>query len=161
MSKIGIGQDSHKFSRTVKPLILGGIEISKKGGLDADSDGDVILHSLCNALSSAIGGNSIGTWSDKMCLKQGIKNSKEYVNVVSKRVGTLKYNIVNISISVEAKKPKLTVSNIEKIKKGLSNLLKININCVGITFTSGEELSEFGKGKGISVICAVLLNKNA
>ena len=161
MFKIGIGQDSHKFSRTIKPLILGGVEISKKGGFDADSDGDVILHSLCNALSSAIGGNSIGTWSDKMCLKQGIKDSKEYVKVVSKRVGALKYNIGNISISVEAKKPKLTVSDIEKIKKSLSNLLKININCVGITFTSGEELSEFGKGKGISVICAVLLNKNA
>ena len=44
MSKIGIGQDSHKFSRTIKPLILGGIEISKKGGLDADSDGDVICY---------------------------------------------------------------------------------------------------------------------
>lgn len=160
MFRIGIGQDSHKFSNNKKPLILGGVKLSETGGFKANSDGDVILHSLCNALSSSIGGDSISTWSEEMCLKQNIIDSKEYVKVVFKRVTALKYNIVNVSISIEAKKPRFSMKNINKIKKTLSDILEIPIDCVGITFTSGEKLSEFGKGKGIQVFCAVLLNKN-
>ena len=86
MIRIGIGQDSHRFDEnSSKPLILGGIKISSKGGLRANSDGDVILHSLCNALSSAMGGDSLGTWADGMCLQQGIKDSKKYLEYILDR----------------------------------------------------------------------------
>ncbi len=160
MTKIGIGQDSHRFSSTKKPLILGGIKLNDVGGFEGNSDGDVILHSLCNALSSAIGGYSLGTWSDEMYTKKGIKDSKKYLNVIFKKIQSLKYNIGNVSFSIEAKKPKISIIETNKIKKFLSDLLKIQDNCIGITFTSGEDLSDFGKGLGISVFCAVLIFKN-
>src|SRR3989344_3750339 len=71
-SRIGIGQDSHKFSDNKnKKLVLGGIKIEKETGLEANSDGDVILHALFNALSTAIGMKSIGFYADGMC-KKGI-----------------------------------------------------------------------------------------
>ncbi len=78
MFRIGLGQDSHKIKPKAKSqklkikrnLILSGLEVNKDYYFVANSDGDVILHSLCNALSSAIGGHSIGTWADKMCLKK-------------------------------------------------------------------------------------------
>ena len=87
MNRIGIGQDSHKFERERnKPLILGGVKIPDEIGLLASSDGDVFLHSICNALSSAIGGDSLGTWADSMCLEKKVTDSKEYVNYIFQKV---------------------------------------------------------------------------
>jgi len=158
--RIGLGQDSHSFSKSKKPLILGGIKLNKIGGFEANSDGDVILHSLCNALSSAIGGNSIGTWSDDMLYTKKIKDSKKYVKVVLKSVHGNKYVISNLSISIEAKKPRFSLPQLNKIKFSVADILKIDVKQVGITISSGDGMTEFGKGKGIMVFCAVLLIKN-
>ncbi|OGD62289.1 2-C-methyl-D-erythritol 2,4-cyclodiphosphate synthase [Candidatus Beckwithbacteria bacterium RBG_13_42_9] len=152
--RIGLGQDSHIFSSLPKPLFLGGVKIGSSGGLEANSDGDVILHALANAVSSAIGGDSLGTWADDLCQK-GIKESKIYVLEVVKKMVQLHWHIVNISISVEALKPRLSLAEIAQIKKSLAELLNLEINQIGITFTSGE--GSFGKGEGIQVLAAVLL----
>ena len=158
MMRVGLGQDSHQFDENnSKPLILGGVKISADSGLKANSDGDVILHSLCNALSSAIGGDSLGTWADSMCLKKDIKDSKKYVKYIFEKVKDLKYSVENISISVEAKKPRLSLKMIKKIKKQIAKLLEIKIEQVGITFTSGESLTAFGCGDGIQVLTIVNL----
>lgn len=159
MFRIGLGQDSHSFSSEKKPLILGGFMISPTGGLEASSDGDVIIHSLCNALSSAIGGNSLGTWADKMCLEQGIKDSKQFLTIILEIIKDKQYSIENISLSVEAKKPKLSLDLINSIKNNLSSLLNIPGDKIGITFTSGDGLTAFGMGKGMQVLTIVLLKK--
>lgn len=160
MYKVGIGQDSHAFDENQKPLVLGGIVIRLSGGLKADSDGDVILHSLCNALSSAIGGDSLGTWADEMCLKQGIKDSRKYAVFILEKVKKAGYKVGNVSISVEAKKPRLSLDQIKKIKKSTAEILKINIICVGLTFTSGEDLTAFGQGKAIQAFSLVILSND-
>lgn len=160
MSRVGIGQDSHPFEKIKKkPLILGGVKISNNRGLQGNSDGDVIIHSLCNALSSAIGGDSLGTWSDDMCLKQGIKDSIKYLEYILKIIKNKNYILGNISVSVEAKKPRLDIAVINKIREKLAALLDININQVGITFTSGEGLTAFGRGEAIQVLSIVSLSK--
>ena len=159
MYRIGLGQDSHAFLRSGrKPLILGGVRVSENGGLSGNSDTDVILHSLCNALSSAIGGDSLATWSDDMCFKQGIKDSKKYVAFVFEKIKQKRFKVENVSICVEAKKPRLDLKIIQKIKKNIANLLEISIEQVGITFTSGEDLTPFGQGKGIQSLTQVLLS---
>lgn len=159
MFRIGLGQDSHCFTQDKnKPFVLGGVIIPNENGLKADSDGDVILHSICNALSSAIGGNSLGTWADEMCLEQGIKDSAKYVEYIFNVVKNKKYKVDNVSISVEAKKPRLTIEQIKSIKEKISKLLEINTDQVGITFTSGEGLTAFGRGEGIQVLSIILLS---
>src|SRR3990167_11243677 len=157
MDRVGIGKDSHKFAKK-KPLILGGVKVADEGGLDGNSDGDVILHSLCNALSSAIGGDSLSTWSDNMC-KRGIKDSQKYVDYIFKKVMGQKYKVENVSISVEAKRPYIDLEAVRKMKMVVSKLLEIRNSQVGITFTSGEGLTSFGRGLGIAAICIVLLSK--
>jgi len=160
MSRIGIGQDSHPFEKVEnKPLILGGVKISDNGGLQGNSDGDVIIHSLCNALSSAVGGNSLGTWSDDMCLKQGVKDSTKYIKYILNIIKNKNYILENISISVEAKKPYLSIDVITKIKEKLAMLLDINLDQIGITFTSGEELTAFGRSEATQVFSIVSLFK--
>ena len=156
MDRVGIGQDSHRFT-TNKPLILGGVQVAKAGGLAGDSDGDVILHSLCNALSSAMGGDSLSTWSDNMCQK-GIKDSKKYVETIFAKVKVQQYKVQNVSISMEAKKPFIELEVAGKMKKTIAGLLEIDNGQVGITFTSGEGLTPFGKGLGVQAICIVLLS---
>ena len=156
MDRVGIGQDSHRFSAN-KPLILGGVKVAKNGGMAGDSDGDVILHSLCNALSSAMGGDSLSTWSDDMC-QRGIKDSKKYVEAIFAKVKVHKYKVLNVSISMEAKKPFIELEAAAKMKKTIADLLGIGNGQVGITFTSGEGLTPFGKGLGVQAICIVLLS---
>lgn len=158
MFRVGIGQDSHQFSKAKKPLVLGGITVSKSGGMMGNSDSDVILHSLCNALSSATGGDSLGTWSDEMC-SAGITDSKKYVEIIADRVKAEGFKVGNVSIAVEAKKPYIDLKDSDRMKQVIVGILGISKKQVGITFTSGEGLTPFGKGLGIQSICQVLISK--
>ncbi len=155
-SKIGIGQDSHKFSNDKnKKLVLGGFEIKNEIGFEANSDGDVILHALFNALSTAIGEKSLGFYADKMC-KDGIANSKKYLELILSKVKERNYKISNVAMMIEGKNPKID-GHVEKIKASLSKILKIKGQNIGIAATSGEELTEFGKGKGMQCFAVVTL----
>ncbi|MBU1178454.1 2-C-methyl-D-erythritol 4-phosphate cytidylyltransferase [Patescibacteria group bacterium] len=155
--KIGLGQDSHRFAGK-KPLILGGVKIDYLRGFTASSDGDVVLHALCNALSSAVGKGSISTYADEMCLKKGIKDSQEYVKVAQGFVRKAGYQVGNVSIAIEGKEPKLE-KHFPQIKKVIASLLGVRARDVGITVTSGEGLTAFGQGKGIQVFVVVSLLK--
>jgi 2-C-methyl-D-erythritol 2,4-cyclodiphosphate synthase len=158
MIKVGIGQDSHRFSGDKdKPLILGGVEFLGELGMEGNSDGDVVVHALCNALGSAIGEGSLSTYSDEMC-KKGITDSVEYLKVALNQVNKIGYEINNISISIEAQKPKIESKSF-KIKTKLSELIGIKKDCIGITATTGESLTDFGRGEGIQVFVIVSLIK--
>lgn len=156
--KIGIGQDSHRIIKTkgqIAGLKLAGIEINPKWHFSADSDGDVIIHSLCNALSSAIGQGSLDTWAGKIN-HQGITDSSQFLSVIAEKV-IKSFRIVNISISVEGKEPKIEKYT-DQMKANLARLLKIKPDQIGITATTGQDLTSFGNGKGIQVISMVLLD---
>ncbi len=155
--RIGIGQDSHRFDKN-KNLVFGGVRFKNHFGFMGNSDGDVLIHSLCNALSSAIGGESLSTWSDDMCHKQGITDSRQYLKHIFNLVSS-GFTISNISISVEAQIPRLTPNEKQLVKKSLADILKISLNQIGITYTSGEDLTPFGKKEGVQVFSTVLLEE--
>ena len=137
--KVAIGQDSHKISYDKnKKLILGGIEFEDNFSLSANSDGDVVLHAITNAISGITCKNILGEVADKMCNKDGIKNSEEYVKEAIKY---LNEEIIHLSISIECKVPKIN-PKIQEMRKNISRILNINENCIGITATSGEGLTE-------------------
>jgi 2-C-methyl-D-erythritol 4-phosphate cytidylyltransferase/2-C-methyl-D-erythritol 2,4-cyclodiphosphate synthase len=154
---VGLGQDSHAFS-SEKGLYLGGLRFGNEYKLEANSDGDVLLHSLCNALLQAIGDRSLGAFADNLCLKKKIKDSRKYLEVVMRKVRKKGYKLNNVGLMVEGKRP-----NIDKIsprlKTNLEQLLDIPAMRIGITATSGEKLTSFGKGKGIQVFSIVSLKK--
>jgi len=152
--KVGIGQDSHKFDfeNKEKKLILGGVVFEGYPPLQGNSDADVVLHSITNAISGVTCVNILGETSDKMCLEQGITDSREYLREALKYLNGSK--IVHISISIECLVPKIT-PKIPEIRKSISELLDLPENCIGITATTGEGLTEFGKGNGIQVFSCV------
>lgn len=146
--KVGIGQDSHRidYENKEKRLILGGVEFQEDYSIVGNSDGDVVLHAITNAISGVTCQNILGKVTDDMC-KSGITDSEEYVKEALKY---LKEKIVHISMSIECKTPKIS-PKIEEMRKNIARILQIEENCVGITATTGEGLTEFGKGNGISV----------
>ena len=152
--KIGIGQDSHRLEGddTNRPLILGGVEIPSEFSLLGNSDADVVLHALCNAISGISGEIIIGPYADKMCREQGITDSALYVKEALK---TLKnYKITHVSIVIECFVPKI-VSHIGQMRSRIAEILNIKTDDVGVTATSGEGLTSFGQGKGIQAFVSV------
>lgn len=149
MVKVSIGQDSHAFEKDyTKPLILGGVKFDEEMTLRANSDGDVVLHAITNAVSGITGCNILGKIADGMCMS-GITDSAEYLKEA------LKYmpdgsTINHVSLTIEALKPKFA-QKIDAMKDNIASLLGITDADVGITATTGEGLTAFGQGLGIQV----------
>ncbi len=151
--RIGFGQDSHNFSLNKnKKLVLGGYKLNEIG-LEADSDGDVVLHALFNAISQAIGDRSLDYYAGKM-YKKGITDSKKYLKIILNKLNEKNLKINNVGIMVEASKPKLE-NYTDKIKDSLYKILKIEKENIGITYTSGDKLTSFGQGKGMQCFVVV------
>lgn len=153
--KVAIGQDSHRFdfeSKTRK-LILGGIIFEDSTPLAGNSDADVVLHSITNAISGITCKNILGKIADDMC-KSGITDSEEYLKEALKY---LNEKIVHLSISIECKTPKIS-PKIEEMRNNIARILNITPSQVGITATTGEGLTEFGKGNGISCFSIITVD---
>ncbi|NLH13996.1 MAG: 2-C-methyl-D-erythritol 2,4-cyclodiphosphate synthase [Firmicutes bacterium] len=153
--RTAIGQDSHRFESSTarKPLVLGGVIIPDHVGLRANSDGDVVLHALANAISGITGIPVLGEIADQMCLEKGITNSEEYVRRAISDLGP-NQRISHVSFSIECVTPRLS-NYLTAMRDSISRLLGIETTDVGITATSGEGLTDCGRGEGISVYCVV------
>ncbi|MFZ5988817.1 MAG: 2-C-methyl-D-erythritol 2,4-cyclodiphosphate synthase [Bacillota bacterium] len=152
--RVGIGQDSHRFDfdDKTKKLILGGVIFEGCPPLEGNSDADVVLHSITNAISGVTCVNILGKISDDLCLKKGITDSSVYLKEALKYLNGKK--IIHISISIECLTPKIT-PRIPLMRSSISRLLSIPEDSVGITATTGEGLTQFGQGKGIQVFSCV------
>jgi 2-C-methyl-D-erythritol 2,4-cyclodiphosphate synthase len=142
---------------TKKKLILAGVEIPDIEGLDGNSDADVVFHALTNAISGISCVNVLGEITDSMC-NSGITDSGEYLQYA---LNTLSDScIVHVSISIECARPKLS-PYIAQMRKSIARRVCISENSVGITATSGEGLTDFGRGLGIQVFCIVTARRVA
>ncbi len=153
-----IGQDSHRFGEPCGEtlIMLGGIGIPFDKPIDANSDGDVVLHAITNAISGFTGVNILGGEADKICLEQGIKDSTVYLK---KALEYMKEGrIIHCSVTIECLRPKL-MPHIPKMKESVGELLGIPAASVGITATTGEGLTGFGRGEGIQVFCILTFAK--
>jgi 2-C-methyl-D-erythritol 2,4-cyclodiphosphate synthase len=149
-----IGQDSHRFEPegSKKILMLGGVAIPECVGLAGNSDADVVLHAVTNAISGLHGIPVLGKIADDMCLRDGITDSQAYLE---KALEYLKnHSLLHVSVSIEAARPRLA-AHLPKIKQHLSRLLSLSPHHVVLTVTSGEELTSFGRGEGIQALVIV------
>ncbi|MFW6035479.1 MAG: 2-C-methyl-D-erythritol 2,4-cyclodiphosphate synthase [Halanaerobiales bacterium] len=159
MYKTGVGQDSHRFDfdkETNEELVLGGVVFKGETPLHGNSDADVILHAVTNAVSGVTGVNILGSISDKMCVN-GIKDSRQYLEKALEYLSH--YKIDHLSLSIECLKPKIS-PKINKIKESLALILGISKKDIGITATTGEGLTAFGRGEGIQVFAIITVAKN-
>jgi 2-C-methyl-D-erythritol 2,4-cyclodiphosphate synthase len=152
--KTGIGQDSHRISESKdKPFVLGGVTFDEPFCLEGNSDSDVILHAITNAISGVTGKPVLGPVADKLC-KAGDKDSKSYLKIALEDLGGIGYRVSHVSVSVECARPKI-LPKLDVLRASVAGLLGITVADVGITATSGEGLTDFGKGLGIQALAIV------
>jgi len=156
--RVGHGFDVHGLAEG-DTLWLGGVLIPHYKGTVAHSDGDVLIHAICDALLGALALGDIGIHFPD--------NSHEYKNIDSKillkktieLVRKNGYEIVNIDSTISAQKPKLQPF-IHEMRKIMANVLGIQIEQISIKATTTESLGFEGHEEGISANAVVLVNKS-
>lgn len=154
MIRTGMGQDSHRFltNGSTKPCVLGGLIFEDVPGLSSDSDGDVVLHAICNAITTLSGVQILGALAQDLQEKGGITDSQVYLR---KALETMhRFSIEHVALSIEAKKPRLQ-SRIEEMRSKIASLLQLSLDQVGITATTGDGLTEVGLGEGVECLCLI------
>lgn len=159
-TKTGIGQDSHRIRETRdKPFVLGGVTFDEPFHLEGNSDSDVILHAITNAISGVTGRPILGPVADALC-KTGVTDSAEYLKVALGDLGRIGYRVAHVSVSVECLRPKI-IPKMDAIRARVAALLGVTVADVGVTATTGEGLTDFGKGLGVQAFAVVTAERTA
>ncbi len=153
--RIGQGFDAHAFNDGGK-LILGGVEIDHDRGMEAHSDGDVVIHALCDALLGAMALGDIGKhFPDTDAKLKGIDSRILLRSVMDKvREGGMKLG--NADITIIAQAPKLA-PHIMAMREILASDMATAISNVSIKATTTEQMGFTGRKEGIAVMAVVLL----
>lgn len=154
--RCGFGIDTHAFGKPQDYIVLAGVKIPSASGLIAHSDGDVLVHALMDALLSAAGLKDIGHYFPDTDDKWKGASSMTMLTQVVAMLGGMGYGVQNISLSIQAEKPRLA-KYIDEMKNALATALKVGADCVGIAAGTNEGLGYVGEGKGITVSAYVLL----
>ena len=157
MFRIGYGEDIHILSEGRK-LYLGGVLINENIGCIAHSDGDVLLHSLVDAMLGALAKGDIGEYfSDKDPAFKD-KESSFFVTEILKMVNEGNYEIENVDSLIVLENIKLKPLK-EEIRKNVAKLLNIDVNQVNIKAGTNEKQDSVGQGKSIVARTVILLRK--
>lgn len=157
--RIGHGFDVHRFGGA-GPCILGGVAVPYEQGLVAHSDGDVVLHALCDALLGAVALGDIGQlYPDKDDRFLGI-DSRILLRDVYKRVVETGYSIANVDLTIMAQVPKIAPFE-GQMRANIAADLHLDLSCVSVKATTTEKLGFVGRKEGIAVEAVALLTAAA
>ncbi|MBN2481325.1 MAG: 2-C-methyl-D-erythritol 2,4-cyclodiphosphate synthase [Bacteroidales bacterium] len=156
--RIGFGYDVHQLAAGRK-LILGGVEIPSEKGPVAHSDGDVLIHAICDALLGAAGLRDIGFhFPDNESEFKGISS----MIILQKTLNLLKecqYKVGNIDTTICLQQPKIR-DYVGIIKENLASAIKTGTDNISVKATTAEHLGFVGKGKGIAAYAVVLISRD-
>ena len=156
MIKIGHGYDSHRYEDG-EYIIIGGVKISSKRAIVAHSDGDILIHALCDALLGASGRGDMGSYYDSSDKYKNI-DSTIFLREIMQIVYSDGYSIINIDATIIAEEPAITKHAI-KIKKSLAEILKIKEEQLNIKSKSNDKLGYVGRKEGIEAHVVLLIDK--
>lgn len=153
--RIGIGYDVHALIPG-NEIVLGGVKIPHTLTTRAHSDGDVLLHALCDAMLGAAAMGDIGKhFPDTEPAYKGISSLilLEKVHALLKQSG---YVVANVDITVIAEKPKISEYS-SNIVRNIANILKIETSQVSVKATTNEKIGFIGRNEGIAAIAVALI----
>jgi 2-C-methyl-D-erythritol 2,4-cyclodiphosphate synthase len=161
MIRIGHGYDIHRFEETATRsyICLGGVQIPFEKGIVAHSDGDVVIHAICDALLGALALGDIGQHFPDTDPQYKNCDSRYLLQQVLKKVQQQGYQVGNVDISVIAQAPKLA-PYLPLMREILSQDLQISINDISVKARTNEGLDAVGQKLGIAVHAVVLVIKN-
>lgn len=151
--RVGFGYDSHRFAPN-RPLVLGGIRVPFEQGLAAHSDGDVLIHALCDALLGAAALKDIGThFPDKDDAFKDI-DSKILLTKVIELLDERQWKVNNIDCTLILEQPKMK-PHIDDMTRVLAEILHVDVSQVSIKAKTNEKMGFTGQGEGIAATAIV------
>lgn len=156
-SRVGFGYDSHRLAAGLK-LRLGGVDIASDRGCVAHSDGDAVIHALCDALLGAAALGDIGThFPDNDMAFKGIDSTillRRTVELLHQKG----WQVHNADVTIVLERPKL-MDYKPLMQKCLAELLQIPVDAVSVKAKSNEGMGFTGHGEGVAVMAAVTVVK--
>lgn len=155
--KIGHGYDVHALGEGLR-LVLGGVDIPHTKGCIAHSDGDVLIHAICDALLGALALGDIGKhFPDTSVEFKGI-DSRLLLERVVALIAEQGYRIGNIDSTIAMQRPKLR-PHIDQMRANIAASVGVDVECVSVKATTTEHLGFEGEEKGVSATAVVLIYK--
>ena len=155
MVRIGHGYDTHGFVEG-RPLVLGGVDVPHDRGMLAHSDGDVVIHALCDALLGAAALGDIGAHFPDTSSDFKNIDSRNLLRRVHALLAQKSYTVVNADITIIAEEPKMA-PHIDAMRNNLATDLSVAMDAVNIKATTNEKMGFIGNGEGIAVHAVVLI----
>jgi 2-C-methyl-D-erythritol 2,4-cyclodiphosphate synthase len=156
--RIGHGYDVHRFGEG-DFIILGGVKIPYHHGFIAHSDGDVLIHSLCDALLGSVAAGDIGQHFPDTDNQYKAIDSKVLLARVNQLLHSQHFSLVNADITIVAQTPKMS-PYIHAMREQLAEVLGTSISLINIKATTTEKLGFAGREEGIAVHTVVMVYRN-
>lgn len=155
MIRIGHGFDVHAFGGD-EPLVLGGVTIAGHQGLIAHSDGDVVLHAVCDALLGALALGDIGKHFPDSDDAYAGADSRDLLRHVFQLINEHGYSLSNLDVTVIAQSPRMA-DHIDSMRENIAEDLQASVSQINVKATTTEKLGYVGRKEGISVhaVCIV------
>lgn len=154
--RIGHGFDAHRFGAQ-RALVLGGVQVAHHSGLLAHSDGDVVLHALCDALLGAAGLGDIGRhFPDTDAAYENIDSGVLLTRVMD-ALTQAGFTVVNADITIIAQVPKLA-GHMDAMRTAIAAGLRVDAGAVNVKATTTERMGWIGREEGIATHAVVLLD---
>lgn len=154
--RIGHGYDAHTFIEG-KPLVLGGVTVPHDKGLLAHSDGDAVIHALCDALLGAAALGDIGTYFPDTDTTYKNIDSRVILRQVVDIIREKGFAINNADVTILAQAPRL-ISYIPEMRKILAEVMAVPVSDINIKATTTEGMGFVGRKEGIAVYAVVTIN---
>lgn len=155
--RIGIGYDVHAFGPGSQ-LVIGGVSIEHTQGLVAHSDGDVLIHALCDALLGALALGDVGQHFPPGDSRWAGVDSRELLRAVVAMLHIRGWQVGNVDAVVICEHPKL-LPHIDQMRQRLACDMGVDIAAVGVKATTSEKLGFAGRGEGIAAKAVALVHQ--
>lgn len=153
--RVGQGIDVHPFDHD-RPLILGGLRLSDRGGLAGHSDADAVLHAIVDAILGALGKGDIGEYFPSTEMKWRGADSRVFVGEAVRLVREAGGAIENVDITILAEAPKMAPHRVA-MRASIAGMLGVDADRVNVKATTTDRLGFLGRGEGICAMAVVLL----
>lgn len=156
--RVGHGFDAHRLGAG-RPLMLGGIPIPHERGLLGHSDGDCIIHALCDALLGAAALGDMGRYFPSSDPRWKGAPSRVFLDEVCRLIVEARFAVENVDVTVVAEAPRLG-PHCEAMRKVLAGELGLGLDRVSVKAKSSDGLGAVGRGEGIAAFAVALLRSN-
>jgi 2-C-methyl-D-erythritol 2,4-cyclodiphosphate synthase len=155
--RIGTGFDAHRLVEG-RELVLGGVVVPNDRGLEGHSDGDCLIHAVCDALLGAVAAGDMGlhfpSGDERWRGASSLRFLDESYRIVSERG----YEVVNLDVTVIARAPAL-MPHADRMRRNLGERLRVDTGAVSVKAKTTDGLGALGRGDGIAAQAVVLLQK--